>query len=81
MRSRFALGVRSVLTAAAVSITLLPFHSGVRTSLAAAQSSPSASQKANTELTTEPSPAQKGSNSVRVKLTGQSRKRRLIGSI
>lgn len=72
MRSRFALGVRSVLTATAVSVLLLTLHAGIRPSLVAAQSSPSTSQKANIELTTEPSPAQKGTNTVRVKLTDQS---------
>jgi nitrogen fixation protein FixH len=72
MRSHFALGVRSALTLAGVSVLLLMFHGGVRPSLAAAQSAPSATPKTNIELTTEPSPAQKGSNTVRVKLTDQS---------
>jgi nitrogen fixation protein FixH len=72
MRSRLALGIRSALTVTAVSIALLTLHSGVRPSLAVAQSSPATSQKANIELTTEPSPAQKGTNTVRVKLTDQS---------
>lgn len=72
MRSRFAGAIRSALTVAAVSVLLLTLHGGIRPSRAVAQSSPSASQKANIELTTEPSPAQKGSNTVKVKLTGQS---------
>jgi YtkA-like len=55
------------------SILLLTFHgSNGLSSLAAAQSAPSATPKTNIELTTEPSPAQKGSNTVRVKLTDQS---------
>jgi nitrogen fixation protein FixH len=71
MRSRFALGVRSGLAVASVSLFLLTLHAGIQASLAIAQSNAPAS-KANMELTTEPSPAQKGSNTVRVKLTDQS---------
>jgi nitrogen fixation protein FixH len=72
MRSRFELGERSLLTIAAVSFLLLTVQAGIYPSLAVAQSNPSSSLNANIELTTEPSPAQKGSNTVRVKLTDQS---------
>jgi nitrogen fixation protein FixH len=71
MRSRLALGVGSLLTTGAVSILLLTAQTGIRPSLAVAQSGPSTSQKASIELTTDPSPAQKGSNTMRVKLTDQ----------
>ena len=48
---------------------------GVHISVATAQDNPSATQKkANVELTTDPSPAQKGSNTIRVKLTDQAGK-------
>jgi Cu(I)/Ag(I) efflux system membrane fusion protein/cobalt-zinc-cadmium efflux system membrane fusion protein len=50
------------------SLLLLGNGIGVTSSLAMAQNSPAA-QKILVTLSTEPSPAQKGSNSVRVKLT------------
>jgi nitrogen fixation protein FixH len=71
MRSRFAGAIRSALTVTAVSVLLLTLHAGVAPAWAVAQSSSSASLKANIELTTEPSPAQKGSNTVKVTLTDQ----------
>lgn len=53
----------------AIAILLPTTGIGVRVSLARAQETPSAEAKAKVTFSTEPSPAQKGSNSVRVKLT------------
>lgn len=70
MRSRFAAKVFSVLSVLAVSILIGTVEMGAQTSVATTQDKSSRTQKkVNVELTTDPSPAQKGSNTVRVKLT------------
>jgi len=61
-----AVSVRSVLAIPALLLIVMSVHS----SPARAQDKPAGTQaKARVELTTDPSPAQKGSNTVRVKLT------------
>lgn len=70
MRSGIAQQVLSVLSVVAVSILFVATEVGVHTSVARAQDKPSATQaSAKVVLTTVPSPAQKGTNTVRVKLT------------
>lgn len=60
-----AVSVRSVLAIPVLLLIVMSVHS----SLAKAQDKPAATQaKAKVELTTDPSPAQKGSNTIRVKL-------------
>ena len=61
-----AVSVRSVLAIPALLLIVMSVHS----SLTEAQDKPARTQaKAKIELTTDPSPAQKGSNTIRVKLT------------
>jgi nitrogen fixation protein FixH len=70
MKSTIAERVFSVLSVLAMLILLVAAEVGVRSSVAQAQDKPSVTQaKAQVDLTTDPSPAQKGSNMVRVKLT------------
>jgi nitrogen fixation protein FixH len=74
LRLNFATRVLPVISFFAASF-LFATALGVHISVAKAQDNPSATQKkANIELTTDPSPAQKGSNTVRVKLTDQAGK-------
>ena len=74
MRSNAATRVLPVMSFFAASF-LFATALGVHISVATAQDNPSATQKkVNIALTTDPSPAQKGSNSVRVKLTDQAGK-------
>lgn len=64
--------MKSRITARVFSVLVLAILIGmsVHNSLARAQDKPSVTQtKAKVELTTDPSPAQKGSNTIRVKLT------------
>ena len=75
MRSTLATRVLSVISVFAGSFLFATTEMGVHTSIAKAQDIPSATQKkATIALTTDPSPAQKGSNTVRVKLTDQAGK-------
>jgi nitrogen fixation protein FixH len=75
MRSSLATRVLSVISFFAVVFLLPTTEMGIHTPVAKAQENPSATQKkASVALTTDPSPAQKGSNSVRVKLTDQAGK-------
>jgi nitrogen fixation protein FixH len=61
-----AVSIRAVLAIPALLLIVMSVHS----SLAKAQDKPAGTQaKAKVELTTDPSPAQKGSNTIRVKLT------------
>src|ERR1700687_1511416 len=61
-----AVSVRCVLAIPALLLIVMSVHS----SLAKAQDKPTGTEaKAKVELTTDPSPAQKGSNTIRVKLT------------
>lgn len=70
MKSSIAARVFSVLSLLVISILLVLAEMGFHSSVARAQDKPSAPQaKATVDLTTDPSPAQKGSNMVRVKLT------------
>jgi len=70
MKSNVAGRVFSVLSALAMSVALAGTALGIHASLARAQNEPSVAQaKAKVDLTTDPSPAQKGSNTIRVKLT------------
>jgi len=70
IKSRTAERVLSVLSVIPISLLLATTVISVHPSLARAQDKPSGTPaKANIELTTTPSPAQKGSNTVRVKLT------------
>ena len=70
MKSRTAERVLSALSVVPISLLLAATVISVHPSLARAQDKPSGTlAKAKIELTTTPSPAQKGSNSVRVKLT------------
>ena len=72
MRSSLASQVLSVISVFAVSFVLGTTEMGVHTTVAKAQDNPSATQqKATIALATDPSPAQKGSNTIRVKLTDQ----------
>ncbi len=70
MKSRTAERVLSALSVIPISLLLATTVISVHPSLARAQDKPSGTPaKANIELTTTPSPAQKGSNTVRIKLT------------
>jgi nitrogen fixation protein FixH len=70
MRSGIAKQVRSALPVLAVSILFVTSGVAVQAPVARAQDKPSGIRaKAKVDLTTDPSPAQKGSNTVRVKLT------------
>ncbi len=70
MSSRFAANVFSGLSVLAVLTPLGAFELRAQSSPVSTQNKPSeAQQKAKVELTTDPSPAQKGSNTVQVKLT------------
>jgi len=70
MKSRTAERVLSALSVVPISLLLAATVISVHPSLASAQDKPSGTAaKAKIELTTTPSPAQKGSNAVRVKLT------------
>jgi Cu(I)/Ag(I) efflux system membrane fusion protein/cobalt-zinc-cadmium efflux system membrane fusion protein len=70
MKSSIAGRVLSVLSAFAMSISLVTTAVTIHISVARAQDKPSVTQaKAKVDLTTDPSPAQKGSNTIRVKLT------------
>jgi hypothetical protein len=61
-----AVSIRFVLAIPALLLIVMSVHS----SLAKPQDKPAGTQaKAKVELTTDPSPAQKGSNTIRVKLT------------
>lgn len=65
--ARFALSVATILT------LFLTLDAGFRSSPTPAQeSAPTAQKKASIELTTDPSPAQKGTNTVHVKLSDSS---------
>ena len=73
MKSNAAGRVFSVLPVLAMSVALAVAAVAIHASVARAQSEPSVTQaRAKVVLTTDPSPAQKGSNTVRVKLTDQS---------
>ncbi len=70
IKSRTARRVLSALSVVPISLLLAATVIIVHPSLATAQDKPSGTPaKAKIELTTTPSPAQKGSNTVRVKLT------------
>jgi nitrogen fixation protein FixH len=70
MKSSLAERVLVVLSVVATPLLLAITVVGVHPSAARAQDKPSGTQaKAKIELTTDPSPAQKGKNTVRVKLT------------
>ena len=70
MKSHFAARVLSVFSVLAISILFVAAEVAVHPSSAFAQQNPSASSdKVGVTLTTDPSPAQKGTNTVRVKLT------------
>jgi Cu(I)/Ag(I) efflux system membrane fusion protein/cobalt-zinc-cadmium efflux system membrane fusion protein len=70
MKSSIGERVFLVLSILAVSALIVGPEVGVHASMARAQDKPSATPaKAKVELTTTPSPAQKGSNTMRVKLT------------
>src|SRR6266481_7946534 len=70
IKSRTARRVLSALSVVPISLLLAATVIIVHPSLARAQDKPSGTPaKAKIELTTTPSPAQKGSNTVRVKLT------------
>ena len=70
MKSRTARRVLSALSVVPISLLLAATVIIVHPSLATAQDKPPGTPaKAKIELTTTPSPAQKGSNTVRVKLT------------
>lgn len=75
MKLRFAAKVLYVLAVVAVSAVLGTMEVRAQTSPASKQNRASGTQKqAKIALTTDPSPAQKGSNTVRVKLTDQAGK-------
>jgi nitrogen fixation protein FixH len=70
MKSTVAEPVFSILSVLAMLILLVAAEVGVHSSVARAQDKPSVTEaKAQVDLTTDPSPAQKGTNMVRVKLT------------
>ena len=70
MKSSIVERVFLVPSVLAMSLLLVATVVGLHPSMARAQNYPSVAQaKANVDLTTDPSPAQKGSNMVRVKLT------------
>jgi nitrogen fixation protein FixH len=70
MKSRLAAKILSALSVMAVSATLGAIQIHAQSSATSKQNQSSGTQKqAKVELTTDPSPAQKGSNTVRVKLT------------
>jgi Cu(I)/Ag(I) efflux system membrane fusion protein/cobalt-zinc-cadmium efflux system membrane fusion protein len=66
MKSSIAGRVFSVLSVLAMSVPLVGTAVAIHASVASAQDKPSV---AKVDLTTDPSPAQKGSNLVRIKLT------------
>ena len=75
MKSRFAAKVLSVWSVVAVSATLGAMQVRAQSPASGKHSQSSGTQmQAKVELTTDPSPAQKGSNTVRVKLTDQAGK-------
>lgn len=70
MMSNLAGRVLSVFSGLAISLLFLTAGVGIRATSAFPQENPSAiKEKVNVQLTTGPSPAQKGTNTVRVKLT------------
>lgn len=69
MRSKLAAKVLSVLSIMALSVALATIQVRAQSPTSGKPSQSSETQQAKVELTTEPSPAQKGSNTVRVKLT------------
>ena len=72
MKSKLVVGILFLLTAVALSPALLKVEIRAQTSPASKQDQPSGTQKqAKIELTTDPSPAQKGSDIIRVKMTDQ----------
>ena len=72
MRSRFAARALSVLPVFAISILFMTSAMAVHTTVAGAHDNSSGTlKKATIALTTDPSPAQKGANTVRVKLADQ----------
>jgi nitrogen fixation protein FixH len=73
MKSHFEARVLSVFTVLVTSFLFLTVVADIRSASAFAQENTSTSKdKANITLTTEPSPAQKGPNTVRVQLTDAS---------
>lgn len=75
MRSRLAAKVLSALSVMAVSAALGVIETRAQTSSVTKQNQSSGTQKqVRVELTTDPSPAQKGSNTVQIKLTDQAGK-------
>lgn len=72
MKSQFIVKVLFLLAVVALSPALRKMEIHAQTSPASKQDQPSGTQEqANIELTTDPSPAHKGSNTVRVKLTNE----------
>lgn len=73
MKSRLVVKVLFLLTAVALSPVPRTMEIRAQTSPASKENHSTATQKQSTkvELTTDPSPAQKGSNTVRVKLTNE----------
>lgn len=71
MKSNFVVKVFFLLTAVALSLVLRTMEVRAHNSPASKENHSTATQKQSTkvELTTDPSPAQKGSNAIRVKLT------------
>jgi len=69
MLSNFAVRVFSVLSVLAISILLLATEMGHSSVVRAQDNAPATQKKTAIALTTDPSPAQKGSNTIRVKLT------------
>ena len=70
MRSSIVERVFVVPSVIAISLLLVATVAGLHASVARAQDNPSVAQaKAKIDLSTDPSPAQKGTNMVRVKLT------------
>ena len=70
VKSNVAGRVFSVLSVLAMSVPLVETAVAIHVSVAKAQDKPAGTgAKAKVELTTDPSPAQKGSNTIRVKLT------------
>jgi nitrogen fixation protein FixH len=70
MKSSIAGRVFSVLSVLAMSVPLVGTAVAIHASVASAQDKPSVTEaRAKVDLTTDPSPAQKGSNLVRIKLT------------
>lgn len=72
MRSSIAARVFSVLSVLAISLLVVTALTGIRISVARAQDNAARTQnKAKVTFTIDPSPAQKGPNTVRVKLTDE----------